>query len=74
MSFEDVAMIVDGNVLDDETEFKPFTKNFAQETILVGLWSKVGFVPFTRCCVKNNQKVRHELGQQERDETLEALQ
>ena len=71
MNFEDLATIVDGNV-DDAIELKPFTRNFTREKIL-GSWAKVGFVPLTRACVKN-RKVRHELGQRERDESLEELQ
>ena len=33
----------------------------------------VGFVPFTQNCIKN-KKVRHELGQRQKDDSLEELQ
>ena len=72
MNFEDLSTIVDGNV-DDAIELKPFTRNFTREKIL-GSWAKVGFVPLTRACGVKNRKVRHELGQRERDESLEELQ
>ena len=47
MNFDDLATIVDGNV-DDAIELKPFTRSFT----FLGSWPKVGFVPFTRACVK----------------------
>jgi hypothetical protein len=71
MGFEDLATIVDGNKTDNIL-MKPFPRHFTKEKILRS-WSKVGFVPFTRNCVKS-KKVRHELGQQQRDHSLEDLQ
>ena len=71
MSFDDLATVVNGKANDDIV-LKPFANNFTQTKIL-GSWAKVGFVPFTRSCV-NNKKVRHELGQRQRDVALEELQ
>jgi hypothetical protein len=51
---------------------RPFDSIFMKEKIQ-GSWAKVGFVPFTRNCVKD-KKVRKELGQQKADEQLENLQ
>jgi hypothetical protein len=50
---------------------KPFTRTFTREKILRS-WSKVGFCPFPRSCIKDN-KVRHELGQALQDKALEDL-
>jgi hypothetical protein len=50
---------------------KPFSRSFTKEKIL-GSWSKVGFVPFTRNCVKS-KKVRHELGQATKDQSLQDI-
>ena len=71
MGFKDLAAIVDGSKTDDIC-MKPFTRHFTTEKILRS-WAKVGFCPFTRNCVKN-KKVRRELGQQQRDNSLEDLQ
>jgi hypothetical protein len=70
MGFEDLATVVNGEQ-GDEIGMKPFAKNFTKEKILAS-WSKVGFVPFTRKCI-NSKKVRHELGQRQRDESLEEI-
>jgi hypothetical protein len=71
MGFEDLATIVNGKH-DDEIGMKPFAKTFTKDKILA-LWSKVGFVPFTKNCIKN-KNVRHELGQHQKDDSLEELQ
>jgi hypothetical protein len=71
MGFEDLATVVNGKE-DDEIGMKPFAKNFTKDKILAS-WSKVGFVPFTRNCIKS-KKVRHELGQRQKDDSLEELQ
>ena len=60
LGFEDLATIVDGKA-DDDVSMKPFTKTFTRDKIL-GTWAKIGFVPFTRNCLKD-KKVWHELGQ-----------
>jgi len=70
MGFEDLATVVNGKQ-DDEIGMKPFAKNFTKDKILAS-WSKVGFVPFTRNCIKS-KKVRHELGQRQKDDSLEEL-
>jgi hypothetical protein len=70
ISFNDLATVVDGKV-GDPIDMKPFSKYFTEQRIL-GAWAKVGFVPFTRNCV-NNRKVRHELGQIDKDVALEEL-
>jgi hypothetical protein len=70
MGFEDLATVVNGEQ-GDEIGMKPFAKNFTKEKILAS-WSKVGFVPLTRKCI-NSKKVRHELGQRQRDESLEEI-
>jgi hypothetical protein len=58
MGFEDLATVVNGKH-NDEIGMKPFAKSFTKDKILAS-WSKVGFVPFTRNCIKS-KKVRHEL-------------
>ena len=70
MGFEDLSTVVNGNITDD-IDMKPFSRSFTKEKIL-GSWSKVGFVPFTRNCVKS-KKVRHELGQATKDQSLEDI-
>ena len=70
MGFEDLATVVNGKH-DDEIGMKPFAKNFTKDKILAS-WSKVGFVPFTRNCIKS-KKVRHELGQRQKNDSLEEL-
>ena len=71
MGFEDLATTVDGNKTD-YISMNPFTRHFTTDKILQS-WLKVGFIPFTRNCVKS-KKVRHELGQQQRGSALEDLQ
>jgi hypothetical protein len=71
MGFKDLATVVNGKQ-DDEIGMKPFAKTFTKDKILAS-WSKMGFVPFTRNCIKN-KKVRHELGQRQKDDSLEELQ
>ncbi len=71
MGFEDLATVVNGKQ-DDEIGMKPFAKNFTKDKILAS-WSMVGFVPFTQNCIKN-KKVSHELGQRQKDDSLEELQ
>jgi hypothetical protein len=68
---DDLAYIVDGCDQDD-TEVRPFTKFFTKERI-VKSWENIGFVPFTRQCLAH-PKVRHELGQKSRNNTIEDLQ
>ena len=70
MGFEDLATVVNGKH-DDEIGMKPFASSFTKDKILA-LWSKVGFVPFTRNCMKS-RKVRHELGQRQKNDSLEEL-
>ena len=71
LDFSDLATIVNGTP-DDDIRDRPFDSSFSKEKIL-SAWNKVGFVPFNRNCLKN-KKVRKELGQQVRDDGLEALQ
>jgi hypothetical protein len=71
MGFEDLATVVNGKQ-GDEIGNRPFEKNFTKAKICAS-WSKVGFVPFTRNCIKH-KKVRHELGQREKDLSLEEVQ
>jgi hypothetical protein len=71
LDFSDLAMIVNGKP-DDRLCDRPFECHFTKEKILWS-WAKVGFVPFSRSCLKN-VKVRKELGQHTKDEGLENLQ
>ena len=59
-------------VPDDAIKDRPFDCHFTKEKIIRS-WVKIGFVPYTRSCLKN-PKVRKELGQHTRDEVLEDLQ
>jgi hypothetical protein len=71
LDFGDLATIVNG-ASDDLIQNRPFDCHFTKAKILSS-WAKIGFVPFTRSCLKN-PKVRRELGQHTRDEVLESLQ
>lgn len=71
LDFGDLATIVNG-ARDDLIQNRPFNCHFKKAKILSS-WAKIGFVPFTRNCLKN-PKVRRELGQHTRDEVLESLQ
>ncbi len=71
LDFSDLATIVNG-VPDDRLCDRPFDCHFTKEKILTS-WAKVGFVPFSRNCLKN-VKVRKELGQHIKDKGLELLQ
>ncbi|KAI2513446.1 hypothetical protein MHU86_920 [Fragilaria crotonensis] len=71
LDFGDLSTIVNGMPGDDLCD-RPFDCHFSKEKILWS-WAKVGFVPFTRSCLKNT-KVRKELGQHNKDEDLERLQ
>ena len=71
LDFNDLATIVNGKPKDDGCD-RPFEWIFTKKKIL-GLWAKVGLVPFTRNCLKD-KKVRKELGQHTEDEALENLQ
>ncbi|KAI2500983.1 hypothetical protein MHU86_13457 [Fragilaria crotonensis] len=71
LDFNDFAMIVNGKP-EDQLSDRPFHCHFTKEKILWS-WAKVGFVPFSRNCLKNT-KVRKELGQHQKDEALENLQ
>jgi hypothetical protein len=71
LDFSDLATIVNGTP-EDKPRNKPFDSIFTNEKILRS-WAKVGFVPFTRNCLKD-KKVRRELGQRKADEQLENLQ
>ena len=71
LDFSDLATIVNGGP-DDPITDRPFDCHFSEAKILSS-WAKIGFVPFTRKCLKN-PKVRKELGQHMRDEELEQLQ
>ena len=70
LGFNDLATVVNGKEGEDAS-LRPFDKCFTKENILSS-WRKVGFVPFTRMCLKN-KKVRHELGQQEKNVEIEEL-
>ena len=70
LGFDDLAVIVNGSE-DDAIAMKPFDKCFTKENILRS-WQKVGFVPFTRSCM-TDKKVRHELGQQDKNDSIESL-
>jgi hypothetical protein len=61
IGFEDLSIVVNGYD-DDPIDMKPFNKFFTKERI-VSSWERVGFVPFTRNCLKH-KKVRHEIGEQ----------
>lgn len=61
IGFEDLSIVVNGYD-DDPIDMKPFDKFFTKERIVLS-WEKVGFVPFTRNCLKH-KKVRHEIGEQ----------
>lgn len=71
LDFKDLPVVVNGNATDDIKD-KPFDLHFSKEKILWS-WAKVGFVPFTRSCMKN-RRVRKELGQVNKDAVLEDLQ
>ena len=71
LDFGDLATIVNG-APDDPIKNRPFDCPFTKTKILSS-WAKIGFVPFTRNCLKN-PRVRRELGQHSRDEALESLQ
>ncbi len=71
LGFEDLSTIVNG-LPTDGINMQPFDKVFIEEKIL-GLWAKIGFIPFTRNCV-GTEKVRHELGQNLVNVDLENLQ
>jgi hypothetical protein len=71
MGLEDLATVVNGKQ-GNEIEERPFEKIFTKAKICAS-WSKVGFIPFTRNCIKH-KKVRHELGQREKDLLLEEVQ
>jgi hypothetical protein len=71
LNFEDLATIVNGKEGDD-ISLKPFAKVFTRDQILRS-WAKIGFVPFTRECLRN-RKVRSELGQHTANKDLEELQ
>lgn len=71
LDFKDLPVVVNGNESDDIKD-KPFDLHFTKEKILWS-WAKVGFVPFTRSCMKN-RRVRKELGQVNKDTVLENVQ
>jgi hypothetical protein len=71
LGFNDLATVVNGRENDD-VSLKPFDKCFTKEKIL-GSWRKVGFIPFTRSCL-SNKRVRHELGQQQKNNVRTSLQ
>jgi hypothetical protein len=71
LDFKDLPIVVNGNDTDDIKD-KPFDLHFTKEKILWS-WAKVGFVPFTRSCMKN-RRVRKELGQVNKDAVLEDIQ
>jgi hypothetical protein len=71
LDFNDLATIVNGKPNNKKCN-KQFDWIFIKEKIQKS-WAKVGFVPFTRNCLKD-KKVRKELGQQTEDEGLENLQ
>jgi hypothetical protein len=66
-----LSTVVNGEE-NDSIELKPFDSHFTKEKILWS-WEKIGFVPFTRECLRN-KRVRHELGQKKENVVLEALQ
>jgi hypothetical protein len=70
MGFEDLSTVVNGKQ-GDLLENRPFDRNFTKAKICAS-WVKVGFVPFTRNCVKH-KKVRHERGQRKKDVSLEKV-
>jgi len=71
LDFNDLPTVVNGIATDNISD-KPFDLHFTKQKILWS-WAKIGFVPFTRSCLKN-RRVRKELGQNTRDEALEDLQ
>ena len=71
LDFDDLATIVNGKA-DDGLCDRPFDSHFSKAKVLWS-WAKVGFVPFSRKCLKN-VKVRKELGQRNKDLRLENLQ
>jgi hypothetical protein len=71
LDFNDLPTVVNGIATDNISD-KPFDLHFTKQKILWS-WAKIGFVPFTRGCLKN-RRVRKELGQNTRDKALEDLQ
>ncbi len=71
LDFSDLPTMVNGTAADAIAD-KPIDLHFNKEKIL-WLWAKIGFVPFTRSCLKN-KRVREERGQHTRDEALEDIQ
>ena len=71
LGFNDLATVVNGKEGED-VSLRPFDKCFTKKNILSSWRKVVGFVPFTRMCLKN-KKVRHELGQQEKNVEIEEL-
>ncbi len=71
LNFEDLPTIVNGTASDAVAD-KPFDLHFTNNKIL-WTWAKVGFVPFTRSCLEI-QRVRKELGQDNKDAVLEDFQ
>ncbi len=53
-------------------ELTPFDSHYTKEKNLWS-WEKIGLVPFTWECLRNN-KVGHELDQKQENAVLEALQ
>ena len=66
----DLAYIVNGRE-GEKLHLRPFDMTFTEERIMK-CNAKVGFVPFTRACLKN-KNVRHELGQKESNDDTEKV-
>ena len=71
LDYIDLPTIVNGTATDAIAD-KPFDHHFNNEKILWS-WAKMGFVSFTRSCLKN-RRVRKGRGQHTRNKAFEDLQ
>ena len=67
---DDLSLIVCGKP-NDSPIVSPFASTFTKDKI-IKCFCRVGYVPFTRNCLMS-EYVRHELGEDTQDETLEDL-
>ncbi len=72
LNFGDLPTIVNGTATHAVAD-RPFNQHLTKDKILWS-WAKTGFVPFARCCLLQNKRVRKELGQHSKDAALEDLQ
>ena len=67
---DDLAYIVNGRE-GEKLHERPFDFTFTEQRIMK-CNARVGFVPFTRACLKNKH-VTHEIGQREKNEDIERM-